>query len=152
MNPYRWKSPTHAAGTLQFVSGAVVQLSMSFDVPTHRHLPIEIYGTKGTLVVPDPNWFGGQIEFAAEKDKWQNLKTELPYADANYRSIGLADMAHAIRSNRLHRASGDLALHVLEVMEAFGTSSDKGRAIEISTCPDRPAPLSESLVRRKLAA
>ena len=125
---------------------------MSFDVPTHRHLPIEIYGTKGTLVVPDPNWFGGQIEFAAEKDKWQNLKTELPYADANYRSIGLADMAHAIRSNRPHRASGDLALHVLEVMEAFGTSSDKGRAIEISTCPDRPAPLSESLVRRKLAA
>ena len=72
--------------------------SMSFDVPAHRHLPIEIYGTKGTLVVPDPNWFGGEIEFAAEKDKWEKLKTELPYADANYRSIGLADMAHAIRS------------------------------------------------------
>ena len=142
---------THAAGTLQFVSGAIVQMSMSFDVPTHRHLPIEIYGSKGTLVVPDPNWFGGQIEFAAEKDKWQDLKTELPYADGNYRSIGLADMAHAIRSNRPHRASGDLALHVLEVMEAFGKSSDKRRAVDIATRPDRPAPLSESLVRRKLA-
>jgi predicted dehydrogenase len=143
--------PTHAAGTLQFVSGALVQMSMSFDVPAHRHLPIEIYGSKGTLIVPDPNWFGGQIEFAAEKDKWQNLKTDLPYADGNYRSIGLADMAHAIRSNRPHRASGDLALHVLEVMEAFGLSSDKGRAIDIATRPERPAPIGESLVRRKLA-
>jgi predicted dehydrogenase len=91
---------THAAGTLEFVSGAIVQLSMSFDVPTHRHLPIEIYGSKGTLIVPDPNWFGGEIEFAAEKDKWQTLKTDMPYADGNYRSIGLADMAHAIRSER----------------------------------------------------
>lgn len=143
---------THAAGTLQFVSGALVQVSMSFDVPAHRHLPIEIYGSKGTLVVPDPNWFGGEIEFAAEKDKWVTLKTELPYADANYRSIGLADMAHAIRSNRPHRASGELALHVLEVMEAFGRSSDSGKAVSIATRPERPAPISESLVRRKLAA
>ncbi len=143
---------THAAGTLQFVSGALVQVSMSFDVPAHRHLPIEVYGSKGTLVVPDPNWFGGEIEFAAEKDKWVTLKTELPYADVNYRSIGLADMAHAIRSNRPHRASGELALHVLEVMEAFGRSSDSSKAVPIATRPERPAPLSESLVRRKLAA
>jgi predicted dehydrogenase len=143
---------THAAGTLQFVSGALVQVSMSFDVPAHRHLPIEIYGSKGTLVVPDPNWFGGEVEFAAEKDKWVKLKTEVPYADANYRSIGLADMAHAIRSNRPHRASGELALHVLEVMEAFGRSSDSGKAVSIATRPERPAPISESLVRRKLAA
>ena len=144
--------PTHASATLQFVSGAIAQLSMSFDVPTHRHLPIEIYGTNGTLVVPDPNWFGGQIEFAAHKDKWQSIKTVLPYDDGNYRSIGLADMAHGIRENRPHRASGELALHVLEVMEAVGTSSDRGRAIDISTRPDRPAPIGESLVRRKLAA
>jgi len=143
---------THAAGTLQFVSGALVQMSMSFDVPAHRHLPIEIYGSKGSLAVPDPNWFGGDIEFAAEKDKWVKLKTELPYADANFRSIGLADMAHAIRSNRPHRASGELALHVLEVMEAFGRSSTSGKAVAIATRPERPAPMSESLVRRKLAA
>jgi predicted dehydrogenase len=143
---------THAAGTLAFVSGALVQVGMSFDVPAHRHLPIEIYGTEGTLVVPDPNWFGGEIEFAAAKDTWVKLKTELPYADANHRSIGLADMAHAIRANRPHRASGALALHVLEVMEAFDRSAKAGKAIAIATRPDRPAPLSESLVRRKLAA
>jgi predicted dehydrogenase len=143
---------THAAGTLEFVSGALVQVGMSFDVAAHRHLPIEIYGTEGTLVVPDPNWFGGEIEFAPAKDKWQKLKTEFPYADANYRSIGLADMAHAIRSNRPHRASGMLALHVLEVMEAFDRSAKAGKAIRIATQPERPAPLLESLVRRKLAA
>ena len=143
---------THAAGTLEFISGALIQMSMSFDVPAHRHLPIEIYGTKGSLVVPDPNRFGGEIEFAAEKDKWIPLKTDMPYADGNYRSIGLADMAHSIRSNRPHRASGALALHVLEVMEAFDRSAKSGRAIAITTRPERPAPLAENLVRRKLAA
>ena len=144
--------PTHAAGTLEFVSGALVQMSMSFDVPAHRHLPIEIYGSKGTLIVPDPNRFGGAIEYAAERDKWIPLKTELPYADGNFRSIGLADMAHALRSNRPHRASGALALHVLEVMEVFDRSAKSGKAIAITTRPERPAPLEESLVRRKLAA
>jgi predicted dehydrogenase len=144
--------PTHAAGVLEFVSGALVQMSMSFDVPAHRHLPIEIYGSKGSLIVPDPNRFGGEIEFAAEKDKWVPLKTDMPYADGNYRSIGLADMAHALRSKRPHRASGALALHVLEVMEAFDRSAKSGKAVPISTRPERPAPLEESLVRRKLAA
>jgi predicted dehydrogenase len=76
----------------------------------------------------------------------------VPYADANYRSIGLADMAHAIRANRPHRASGALALHVLEVMEAFDRSAKARTTIPIGTRPARPAPLSESLVRRKLAA
>src|SRR5581483_5522199 len=141
---------THAAGILEFASGALVQMSMSFDVPAHRHLPIELYGTKGTLVVPDPNRFGGDIEFAAERDKWISLKTDLPYADGNYRSIGLADMAYAIRNNRPHRASGALALHVLEVMEAFERSAERGKAVAITTRPERPAPLPESLVRRKL--
>jgi predicted dehydrogenase len=143
---------THVSGMLEFVSGAIVQIGMSFDVPAHRHAPLEIYGTKGTLIVPDPNWFGGQIAFAAERDAWKNIKTQMPYDDGNYRSIGLADMALAIRSDRPHRASGDLALHVLEVMEAIGRSSETRRAIGITTRPERPAPLGESLVRRKLAA
>jgi predicted dehydrogenase len=144
--------PTHVSGMLEFASGAIVQIGMSFDVPAHRHVPLEIYGTKGTLIVPDPNWFGGRIAFAVERDKWQDIKTQMPYEDGNYRSIGLADMAHAIRSDRPHRANGDLALHVLEVMEAVGKSSDNGRAVTITTQPERPAPLVESLVRRKLAA
>ncbi len=73
-----------------------------------------------------------------------------PYADGNYRSLGVADMAHAIRSNRPHRASGSLALHVLEVMEAFQTASDTGRTVAITTQTERPAPLRESLVDGKI--
>ena len=64
--------------------------------------------------------------------------------------IGVADMARALRSNRPHRASGALAFHTLEVMEAFQTSSDTGKSIAISTRPPRPAPLPASLALGEL--
>ena len=115
---------THVTGTLQFVNGATVAMTMSFDVARHKHLPIEIYGEKGSLIVPDPNYFGGKIEFATASEDWREIAVEGPYADGNYRILGLADMAQAIRTGRPHRASGELAFHVLEVMEAFQTSSD----------------------------
>ena len=143
--------PTHVSGMLMFVSGAVVQITMSFDVAAHKHVPLEIYGTEGSLVVPDPNFFGGQIEMLKKGGEWQSVDTEMPYANGNYRSIGLADMAHAIASDRPHRASGDLALHVLEVMEAFEKSSQSGSVIEIATPVERPAPLAHSLVDGRLA-
>ena len=142
--------PTHVSGTLVFVNGAVVQVTMSFDVSGHKHVPLEIYGTEGTLIVPDPNNFGGQIELLKKGGEWANVDTDMPYAEGNYRSIGLADMAHAVASNRPHRASGDLALHVLEVMEAFETSSQSGRVVDITTPVERPAPLSQSLVNGRL--
>jgi len=142
--------PTHVSGTLQFVNGAVVQVTMSFDVAAHKHVPLEIYGTEGSLLVPDPNHFGGQIEMLKKGGEWANVDTDMPYADGNYRSIGLADMAHAIAGDRPHRASGDLALHVLEVMEAFETSSQSGQVVTITTPVERPAPLSESLVSGRL--
>jgi predicted dehydrogenase len=125
-------------------------MTMSFDVAGHKHVPIEVYGTDGTLIVPDPNHFGGQIEALKKGGEWTKVATDMPYADGNYRSIGLADMANAIRAGRPHRANGDLALHVLEVMEAFGRSSESGRAIDITTTVERPAPLSESLVGGRL--
>jgi predicted dehydrogenase len=133
---------THVAGTMQFVSGAVVSIAMSFDVPKHRHLPLELYGTAGSLIVPDPNFFGGQIELAEPDGEWQPVPTEHAYADANYRIVGVADMAHAIREERPHRASGALAFHALEVMEAFGRSSDSGGFIAIESRPERPAPMN----------
>ena len=129
---------THVAGTLRFVSGAVVTIAMSFDVPQHRHAPIELYGTEATLLVPDPNRFGGAIEIGRNK-AWSERSVEHIYADGNYRIIGVADLAHAIRSGRLHRASGELAYHVLEVMEAFQTSSERGTHVAIKSRPQRPA-------------
>ena len=122
-----------------FVDGAAVTITMSFDVPRHRHAPIEIYGEKGSLLVPDPNFFGGTIEFASASMDWKIMPTQHAYADDNYRIIGVADMAQAIRDDRPHRASGALAYHVLEVMLAFQTSSDAGAAVTIQSRPERPA-------------
>lgn len=137
--------PTHVSGTLVFHNGAIVQVTMSFDVAGHKHLPLEIYGTDGSLLVPDPNNFGGKIELLKTGGRWVDVPTDMPYAEGDYRSIGLADMAHAIDDDRPHRANGDFALHVLEVMEAFEISSRSGRLVDIATTVERPAPLSGSL-------
>jgi predicted dehydrogenase len=136
---------THVTGTLEFVSGAVVSVTVSFDVPKHRHAPIEIYGEKASLNVPDPNYFGGEIELAEPRKEWRVVPTEHGYADGNYRIIGVADMAHAIRGDRPHRTSGALAFHVLEVMEAFQRSSDSGAFVMIESRPERPAALPVGL-------
>lgn len=132
---------THVTGTLEFVAGAVVSVTMSFDVARHGHRPLEIYGEKASLAVPDPNYFWGAIEIAGPAEDWRVAPTEHGYANFNYRSIGVADMAHAIRSNRPHRASGALAFHVLEVMEAFQRASDSGAFVTIDSRPERPAML-----------
>lgn len=133
--------PTHAAGLLAFEDGAVVQIAMSFDVAGHRHPPIEIYGTEATLIVPDPNRFGGRVELLPKGGTWSEVPVDLPWADGNYRSIGLAEMAEAIVAERPHRASGELALHVLEAMEAIGQSSESRTQIELTTRARRPDPL-----------
>lgn len=146
------KVDTHVSGLLRFVNGAVVQMTMSFDVPGHKHVPLELYGTDATLIVPDPNHFGGEISQMKKAGEWETVATTEPYADENYRSIGVADMAYAIRNDRPHRASGALALHALEVMEAFDTSSASGAAVKITTTVERPAPLAESLVDGVLGA
>ncbi|QCJ00103.1 Gfo/Idh/MocA family protein [Agrobacterium larrymoorei] len=141
---------THVAGVLAFANGAVVQMGMSFDVAGHKHVPLEIYGTEGTLIVPDPNYFGGEVQLLKKGGEFETQDLTSPYTDGNYRSIGVADLAHALRSNRLHRANGDLALHVLEVMEAFQKASDTGTTISITTTAERPAPLADSLTDGRL--
>ncbi|UYN99229.1 MAG: Gfo/Idh/MocA family oxidoreductase [Devosia sp.] len=134
---------THVTGSLGFANGAIVQIAMSFDVAAHRHVPLEIYGTEQTLLVPDPNHFGGEVELRprGRDAEWSSVPVEKPYADGNYRSLGVADMAAGILENRPHRANGDLALHVLEVMEAFEHAARDGRTVEIKTPVERPAPL-----------
>jgi predicted dehydrogenase len=139
---------THVTGTLIFASGALVQVTLSFDVPQHAHLPYQLFGSEASLLVPDPNMFGGEVKIAMPRGEWQTVPVSLPFADANYRSLGVADMAHAILSDRPHRASGELALHVLEVMEAFATAAREERIVDITTTVARPAPLSESLAPR----
>jgi len=144
------ETSTHVAGSLVFDCGAIVTIAMSFDVARHRHRPIELYGSEATLSVPDPNYFGGTIELATAKSDWKEMKTQHIYADGNYRIIGVADMAHALRSGRPHRANGDLAFHVLEVMQAFQKSSDSGRQVAITSRPERPAMLPTRLTQGRL--
>ena len=103
------------------------------------------------MLVPDPNMFGGDVKIARPRaESWDDVPVTLPYADANYRSLGVADMAHAITRDRPHRASGELALHVLEVMEAFETASKSGETVRIRTRMERPAPIATSLTRGKI--
>lgn len=132
---------THVAGLLKFVGGAVVCIVTSFDVWQHRHGNMELYGTEGSMVVPDPNRFGGTVSVARMREPWADMPHSHGFADGNFRIIGLADMARAIRLDRPHRCSGALGYHVLEVMEAFQRSNDEGRAIAIESRCERPAAL-----------
>ncbi|WP_019911186.1 Gfo/Idh/MocA family protein [Paenibacillus sp. HW567] len=134
--------PTHVAGTLQFAGGAIATLITSFDIFGGSSLPpIEIYGTEGTIQVPDPNTFGGPVKFRRIGESEWSEQPLLPGYDQNTRGIGPADMAYAIRSGRTHRASGELAYHVLEAMWACHDSSDSQRFYEMQSTCKRPAPL-----------
>ncbi len=134
-------TPTHIAGTIDYQNGAIATLVASFDVWGHTLPPIQIHGTEGSLSVPDPNSFGGEVKVRRCDAK---EFVAVPYThgyNENTRGLGLADMAAAIRSRRPHRASGQMAYHVLDAMHAFLESSDQGvhKVLE-STC-DRPAAL-----------
>jgi predicted dehydrogenase len=132
---------THVSGILEFHSGAVMTAVFSFDVHAGDHSPIELYGTGGSIKVPDPNTFGGPVEriLAGEKKQgWQAIELTRPYSE-NSRGIGVADLAQAIIDSRPHRACGSLASHVLEVMHAFEESSKSGHSIRIESKPERPA-------------
>ncbi|MFC0410127.1 Gfo/Idh/MocA family protein [Roseomonas elaeocarpi] len=135
------ETPTHVTGLLHFASGAVIAITTSFDVWQHRHGNMEIYGTEGSLVVPDPNRFGGTVSLAKRREAWADVPLSHGYADGNFRIIGLADMARAIRTGRPHRCDAALGFHVLEVMEAFERSGREDRAITIESRCERPAAL-----------
>ncbi len=138
-------TPTHIAGAMDFANGAVGTLIMSFDV-WGSHLPIiEIYGTEGSLSVPDPNGFGGPVSVRRMGAKeWQEAPLSHGYAE-NARGVGVADMAMGLRSGRPHRANGELTYHVLDVMHAFLDSSEQNKHIKVKSTVKRPAPMKMNL-------
>ena len=132
------KVETHQAGTIEFCNGAIITVIMSFDVWRHSCPCIEIHGSEGTLSVPNPNCFGGDIRlFRPGNDDWHNITNAYGYNE-NMRGIGVADMAYALRSGRQNRCSGSLAYHVLEIMTSFEKSSTDGRFIELESSCERP--------------
>ncbi|QFY60385.1 Gfo/Idh/MocA family oxidoreductase [Rhizobium grahamii] len=146
------KTPTTIQAILEFVSGATVTLTASWDVWSHRHANMELYGTEGSIYVPDPNFFGGVVE-ASGKDKdikpldgWEHPfginNQESPQGPrANYRTAGLADMAMAIIEGRDARCSLDRTLHGVDVMTSILKSGEEGRFIELTTTCTQPAAL-----------
>ncbi|WP_308636025.1 Gfo/Idh/MocA family protein [Paenibacillus silvisoli] len=136
------ETPTHIAGVIDFQSGAVGTLITSFDTKAGTSLPnIEIHGTAGSLLVPDPNMFGGTIKLRRYgQEAWE----EVPFTHGNTdnnRGIGVADMARAIVEGRQHRANGAMAYHVLEAMHGFHDASRDGKHYVMESTCERPEPL-----------
>lgn len=153
-------TPTTYAILLKFRSGAVISLVVSFDVVRHSLPPIEIHGTAGSMRLPDPDTFGGDVALALRDGDWQVLSTRSdvfgapnwqsplapdgPVDRANYRMLGLTDLVFALEEGRAPRASGALALHVLEIMDAITRAADTGATVIVEGTADQPAALPEA--------
>jgi predicted dehydrogenase len=142
--------PTHVTGVLDFASGAIATIVTSFDVWSAEVPRIEIYGTRGTLSVPDPNTFGGPVRVRlAGASEWSEVPLTHGYAK-NKRSLGVADMAYGLRTGRPHRANGEMAYHVLDIMHSIHDAASSGKRIELSSSCSRPAPFPLGLLEGQL--
>lgn len=141
------ETPDHIAGTIEFENGAMGTIIQSFATRYSEHdgkQPIKIFGTEGTIRVPDPNGFDGPVHYRKTgDDDWRWVPHT--FVRGYGRSVGLADMAHAIRTGRPHRASAEMAFSVLDLMQAFLDSSNQGRAIHPSTPFTKPAAMRADL-------
>jgi len=130
---------SHVSGVLEHVSGVLTTITTSFDGVATTAAPIEVHGETGTLAVPDPNYFDGEVRhFPLGGDGWRALDVSAGYP-AGSRGIGLLDQIEA--DGRRPRAGGELALHVLDAMTALLRSAAEGRRIELTTTAERPAPM-----------
>ena len=132
--------PTHIVGVIDFANGAVGTIVTSFDVWGGRLPRIEIYGTEGSLSVPDPNTFGGPVAVKRGHGEWAEVPLTHGYAE-NSRGLGVADLAYGLRSGRSHRANDQLTYHVLDLMHAFHDASDSGKHVILESTCERPAAL-----------
>ncbi|WP_369046355.1 Gfo/Idh/MocA family protein [Sinomonas sp. P10A9] len=133
--------PTHVSALAQFESGASSHSIFSFESPRARMGFIEITGTEATLSLPDPNYFDGELQICriGETD-WTSIPTAGP---ANGRGMGVLDMARAIRSGEPHRATGQLAYHVLDTMVSISESIDSGAFVDVASTAPSSTPLPE---------
>jgi len=147
-------TPTNIHALLEFENGATVTLGASWDVWTNRHGHMELYGEEASLFLPDPNFFGGDVEIGGQDKEIKTVPAwdhpfGIPNQDerANYRCAGLADMATAIAEDRPHRCNIDLAIHAVDVMTSILRAGEERRFVEIATTCERPASLSPSEAR-----
>ena len=160
--------PTTYLGTIFFNSGAIIRFTLSFDVIAHHRNHIELYGSKGSILVPDPNMFGGSV-YTCKKlgGTWTEHKTNKMYLgkinirqkslranespiNANYRGVGLAEMAYCIQNNKKHRCNGDLSFHVLDIIQSIMIAAKKRKRINIKSSCSIPKKFSSTEIRKIL--
>jgi len=160
--------PTSFMMDIEFHNGSIVQGFLSFDVQNHARNHMELYGSKGTIVVPDPNMFGGPVLISKELgSEWKELSVESMYLgktniinhsgrsneapkQSNYRGIGLSEMIYAIENNKPHRCSGELAFHVLDIIDTVIHAAKKNQEVEIKSTCKKPEPMSEKEIEHLL--
>lgn len=157
------ETPTTIHALLEFEGGAVISFQSSWDVWQHDLQPMALYGTEGTLHIPDPNFFDGEVRMTKRAEPaalpaWDhplgppNRELNNGKSVADYRASGLADMALAIAERRPHRCNDELALHVVEVMTAILQSGEEGRFVPVTTTCARPEALDPKAAAHLLAS
>ena len=143
-------APLNTAATLEFANGAIGTLQAAKEA--FGYTPrLEIYGTEGILYANDPNMFGGAIQIKRPDGTLEEMPYSHGYGE-NSRGIGIADMAHAMRSGRPHRANGEVARHVIDITLGILESAQSERHIALTTSCERPAPLPVGLAHGELDA
>lgn len=152
------ETPTTIHSILSFESGTIISLVASWDVWKNDHPIMELYGTKGTMSLPDPNWFGGKLSITDRNEPAIEQTWEHPFGlanfegvHANYRGAGLADMALSITAGRPHRCNAEFATHVIEVLTAILDAGETGRVLMMTTTCARPEGLGPEQTRALLA-
>lgn len=149
------ETPTTIHALLAFECGAIITLLASWDVWSSTHPIMELYGSEGTMRIPDPNFFGGALSIQI-RDEEEAVEREWdhPFAvpnfeeiQANYRGAGLSDMALSILEGRPHRCGTEFATHVIEVMTAILTAGETSQVLTMSTRCERPEVLGPDQAR-----
>ncbi|MDE0523383.1 MAG: Gfo/Idh/MocA family oxidoreductase [Boseongicola sp.] len=153
---------THCLSMLEFESGVIGQMMVSFDVWDSETPRLEVYGTEGTICIPDPdpgdgaNVFQGPVWIRTrETSRWTMRPRPQAPADwevaecthglnSDSRGVGLAELAQAALDRREPRAGGALGFHVCEVMQGMLRSPGLGRFVDIESTCGRPAMLRET--------
>ena len=165
---FKVECPTTYLSTIIFENGTVIRLTLSFDVIAHQRNHIELYGDKGSMIVPDPNMFGGSV-FVCKKlgSPWKEFKTtKMPLGrinirtqssranesptNANYRGVGLAEMAYCIENKKIHRCNGEVSVHVLDLIQSTMISAKTNKPIKLSTTCKIPKHFSQKEIKKIL--
>ena len=165
---FKVECPTTYLSTIIFENGTIIRLTLSFDVIAHQRNHIELYGNKGSMIVPDPNMFGGSV-YVCKKlgDKWREYKTnKMPLGkinirsqssranesptNANYRGVGLSEMAYSIQKNKNNKCNGELSLHVLDIIQSTMKACISGKTQLIKTNCKIPKPFSLNEIKKIL--